>query len=391
MTKQHNTIWYYLTILCLLLLLLPASIPLSATEPEIIVKPSSFTVGLIGGDTVIKNITVTWTGDNSIQCFISTNITSDCPGNNSEGIDVTYSEPSPFNLPSNVDYTVNMTIKAAINIMPEIYTITTTFSCTEPENIPPIADFTYSPENPTANDVISFTDTSTDADGTIVSWIWDFGDGATSTDRNPTYQYTNAGIYMVSLTVTDDDGATDSVEHDVTVFHYVGVQARWNLFSNLVDEPIDKTDIIVRYDGTDYTWDQAVEYGYILKYIYGWDGNAYTFEDILVPGEGYWIWSNRVCEFLIPSNVVPDNHITDLDASWNLVGLPYDTGLDKTDLSIQYLGQYYTWDAAVTKGYIIDFVYGWDRTSQNYVLCGTFDLGYGYWIYSYVGCALKIS
>lgn len=106
MTKQHNAVWYYLTILCLLLPLLPASIPLSITEPEIIVKPSSFTVGLIGGDTVIKNITVTWTGDNSIQCFISTNITSDCPRNDSEGIDVAYSEPSPFNLPSNVDYTV---------------------------------------------------------------------------------------------------------------------------------------------------------------------------------------------------------------------------------------------------------------------------------------------
>ncbi|MFQ6052240.1 MAG: PKD domain-containing protein [Candidatus Hydrothermarchaeota archaeon] len=65
---------------------------------------------------------------------------------------------------------------------------------------------------------VYFTDASTDLDGTVVAWFWDFGDGVgTSTEQNPTYTYANAGSYEVTLTVTDDNGATDSVTKTVTV------------------------------------------------------------------------------------------------------------------------------------------------------------------------------
>jgi PKD repeat protein len=61
----------------------------------------------------------------------------------------------------------------------------------------------------------TFQDQSTDADGTIASWLWDFGDGsATSTERNPVHQYSEHGKARVTLTVTDDDGAVDSKTHD---------------------------------------------------------------------------------------------------------------------------------------------------------------------------------
>jgi Zn-dependent metalloprotease len=82
-----------------------------------------------------------------------------------------------------------------------------------PPNIPPTADFTYS-----INDLtVTFTDASTDSDGTIVSWLWDFGDGNTSTAQNPVHTYATYGTYTVTLTVTDDDDATDSVSKDVTL------------------------------------------------------------------------------------------------------------------------------------------------------------------------------
>jgi len=63
----------------------------------------------------------------------------------------------------------------------------------------------------------SFSDTSSDSDGLIVSWSWDFGDGNTSTSQSPNHTYLAGGSYTVSLTVTDDDGATDSTSQTVTV------------------------------------------------------------------------------------------------------------------------------------------------------------------------------
>ncbi len=63
----------------------------------------------------------------------------------------------------------------------------------------------------------SFTDTSSDSDGTIVSRSWAFGDGSGSSATNPSHTYASANTYTVTLTVTDDQGATDSVSHDVTV------------------------------------------------------------------------------------------------------------------------------------------------------------------------------
>lgn len=80
-------------------------------------------------------------------------------------------------------------------------------------NNPPTANFTFSTSNLTA----SFTDTSSDSDGTIASRSWTFGDGGTSTATNPTRTYAAAGTYNVSLTVTDDDGATGSTTKAVAV------------------------------------------------------------------------------------------------------------------------------------------------------------------------------
>jgi PKD repeat protein len=46
-----------------------------------------------------------------------------------------------------------------------------------------------------------------------VSWEWNFGDGATSSERNPSHLYTAPGDYDVLLMVTDDDGAADTRIH----------------------------------------------------------------------------------------------------------------------------------------------------------------------------------
>jgi PKD repeat protein len=84
-------------------------------------------------------------------------------------------------------------------------------------NVRPTARFTCVPSNPTTADTIQFIDTSRDSDGTIVSYLWDFGDGNTSSEQTPIYRYTAPGTYIVNQTVTDDDDAIDSMLKTVVI------------------------------------------------------------------------------------------------------------------------------------------------------------------------------
>ena len=85
-------------------------------------------------------------------------------------------------------------------------------------NARPVASFNYSPAVADPNEWVVFQSTSTDADDSIASVSWDFGDGtAVSTASNPAHQFADPGQYDVTLLVTDEDGTTDSVVHQVVV------------------------------------------------------------------------------------------------------------------------------------------------------------------------------
>ena len=82
-----------------------------------------------------------------------------------------------------------------------------------PPNQAPTANFSFSCTNLSC----SFSDASSDSDGSIASRSWSFGDGGTSSQANPSHTYASGGTYTVELTVTDDDGATNSTSQPVTV------------------------------------------------------------------------------------------------------------------------------------------------------------------------------
>jgi len=84
------------------------------------------------------------------------------------------------------------------------------------DNQPPVANFTWS-NNTGVSGVVQFYDESSDSDGNIVSWYWNFGDGSVSTARNPSNYYNRSGTYTVTLIVTDDNGATDTRSFNVVV------------------------------------------------------------------------------------------------------------------------------------------------------------------------------
>ncbi len=85
---------------------------------------------------------------------------------------------------------------------------------------PPTADFTYSPEAPHAGQKVTFdASDSFDFDGKVVAYSWDFnGDGKPDASGvKVTHTFPKAGSYDVTLTVTDNDGNTDSLTDTVVV------------------------------------------------------------------------------------------------------------------------------------------------------------------------------
>jgi len=77
----------------------------------------------------------------------------------------------------------------------------------------PTAAFDYAPMvNITVNETITFTDNSTKGSVNITSWLWNFGDDTNSTAQNPEHNYTSAGNYTVTLTVTDENELSDTTD-----------------------------------------------------------------------------------------------------------------------------------------------------------------------------------
>lgn len=123
---------------------------------------------------------------------------------------------------------------------------------------------------------VVFKDTSVIANGSITGYRWEFGDGDTSNIKNATHTYKKVGTYSVRLTVTSDQGCTEKVDGQATVFHmpYAAFSA-----NNSCQPVAVNFSNGTKYDGTaqlTYDWDFGDGNNSTLKepeYKYGSAGN----------------------------------------------------------------------------------------------------------------------
>jgi PKD repeat protein len=136
---------------------------------------------------------------------------------NGDGVTDSTGEKTSHSYSGSGDYTASLTVTDDEGATD---TTTQTVSVNKDETeTNPVAEFTYSPNSPTVSEEVTFDASTSSDDGTIQSYLWDFnGDGLTdATGQSATHEFTSSGEYTVKLTVTDDQGLSDTVTNTVSV------------------------------------------------------------------------------------------------------------------------------------------------------------------------------
>jgi PKD repeat protein len=151
------------------------------------ISPSSATAGgagftlTVNGNNFISGSTIRWNGASRTTTYVSSaRLTASIPASDIAAagtVSITVYTPTPGGGTSNAQ----------------------TFTINPAATLPLTADFSGTPTSGKSPLSVRFTDQST---GGAIAWLWNFGDGTTSTLQNPTHTYSSQGWYTVTLTVT---------------------------------------------------------------------------------------------------------------------------------------------------------------------------------------------
>jgi hypothetical protein len=96
----------------------------------------------------------------------------------------------------------------------DAYSVVNYMATTLESNLGPTIDFEA---QHLSNLAYTFNPSAADEDGSIVSFLWNFGDGTTSEEDVPVHDFLSTGVYLVSVTVTDDDGVSTTAWRYLTI------------------------------------------------------------------------------------------------------------------------------------------------------------------------------
>ncbi len=150
-------------------------------------------------------------------------------------------------------YTVKLVVRAANGIDEEIKTNYITVSAS------PIAAFSADITTACVPATIQFSDNSTSppGSGNIISWLWDFGDGNTSTQQNPTHIYASTGFYSVTLQVTSNTGCKGFTGANRYIRVVNGIDANFDFAQSVTCRPPFTINFVDQSSGPGsftYTW-----------------------------------------------------------------------------------------------------------------------------------------
>jgi hypothetical protein len=211
------------------------------------------------------------------------------------------SDPNPIHI-FNDDGVYNVTLTVTNNLS---YENTTTKTITVHNNYPEVF---FEPEYKIVfvNETVNFTENSTDIDGYITKYYWDFDDGTNSTVKNINHSYSKSGYYSISLEITDDDNSTSKEYGEILVINMLVNQTKsqqgniWNNIQDAVDNA-STNDYIYVENGT-YTENIVINK---TIYLIGEDKNNVVLKGSIVMNNpyDYELPTKATFDYLIVNNM----------------------------------------------------------------------------------------